>query len=64
MPVKLTGRVGADDREARFNVEADLTNTKIDNLLPGWVKAPGTSGAAGVHAGQAEERRACVSTIS
>ena len=41
MPMKLTGRVGADDREGRFNVEADLTNTKIENLLPGWVKAPG-----------------------
>ena len=39
--MKLTGRVGQDDREGRFNVEADLTNTKIENLLPGWVKAPG-----------------------
>ena len=25
----------------RFNVEADLTNTKVENFLPGWVKAPG-----------------------
>jgi len=41
MPMKFTGRVGADEREGRFNVEADLTNTKIENLLPGWVKAPG-----------------------
>ncbi len=41
MPLKLTGRMGQDDREARFNVEADLTNTKVENLLPGWVKAPG-----------------------
>ena len=41
MPMKFTGRVGTDDREGRFNVEADLTNTKIENLLPGWVKAPG-----------------------
>jgi hypothetical protein len=40
MPIKLAGRVGLDDREARFNVEADLTNTKIANLLPGWIKAP------------------------
>ena len=39
--MKLTGRVGKDDREARFNVEADLTTTKIDNLLPGWVKPAG-----------------------
>ena len=41
MPLKLTGRIGQDDREGRFNVEADLTNTKVENLLPGWVKAPG-----------------------
>ena len=41
MPMKLIGRVGQDDREGRFNVEADLTNTKVENLLPGWVKAPG-----------------------
>ena len=41
MPVKLTGRVGQDDREGRFNVEADLTNTKVENLMPGWMKAPG-----------------------
>ena len=41
MPLKLIGRVGQDDREGRFNVEADLTNTKVENLLPGWVKAPG-----------------------
>ena len=41
MPVKLGGRVAQDDREGRFTVEADLTNTKVENLLPGWVKAPG-----------------------
>ena len=41
MPMKLVGRVGADDKEGRFNVEADLTGTKIENLLPGWNKAPG-----------------------
>ena len=57
LPMKLTGRVGTDDREGRFNVEADLTNTKIENLLPGWVKAPGRPARAGVHAGQAESRR-------
>ena len=41
MPMKFTGRVATEDRDGRFNVEADLTNTKIENLLPGWVKAPG-----------------------
>jgi hypothetical protein len=41
VPIKISGRVGTDDREARFNVEGDLTGAKIDNLLPGWVKPPG-----------------------
>ena len=41
LPMRLTGRVGQDEREGRYNVEADLTATKIDNLLPGWVKLPG-----------------------
>ena len=41
LPMRLTGRVGQDEREGRFNVEADLTATKIDNLLPGWVKPAG-----------------------
>ncbi|MBX9845723.1 MAG: DUF3971 domain-containing protein [Xanthobacteraceae bacterium] len=41
LPMRLTGRVGNDDKEARFNVEADLTATKVDNVLPGWVKPPG-----------------------
>lgn len=41
VPIRLTGRVGAEDREGRFNVEGDLTNTRIDNVVPGWVKASG-----------------------
>jgi len=41
LPMRLSGRVGSDDREGRFNVEADLTAVKIDNLLPGWVKPAG-----------------------
>jgi hypothetical protein len=41
MPIKLSGRVGFDDREGRFRVESDLTSMKIDNLLPGWIKQPG-----------------------
>jgi len=41
LPIKLSGRMGADDREARFNVEGDLTPARIDNLLPGWIKPPG-----------------------
>jgi hypothetical protein len=41
LPVKVNGRVGPDDKESRFNIEADLTPVKVDNLLPGWVKPPG-----------------------
>ena len=41
VPVKLSGRIGSGDRESRFNVEADLTTAKLENLLPGWVKPAG-----------------------
>jgi hypothetical protein len=42
IPIKLAGRLGmTPDQESHFTVEADLTPTKIDNLLPGWLKAPG-----------------------
>ncbi|MSP31731.1 MAG: hypothetical protein EXR03_02770 [Pseudolabrys sp.] len=41
IPVKVTGRVGDDTPDPRMSVEADLTPVKIDNLLPGWVKAAG-----------------------
>ena len=39
IPVKVTGRFGGKDE--RVNVDADLTPVKVDNLLPGWVKAAG-----------------------
>jgi Protein of unknown function len=42
IPIRLSGRVAAtSDREGRFAVEADLTPTQIDGLLPGWVKPAG-----------------------
>jgi hypothetical protein len=41
LPVKVSGRVGPDDREGRYSVEADLTALKIDNALPGWIKPAG-----------------------
>jgi hypothetical protein len=42
IPVKLAGRLGVTpDQESRFTVEADLTQAKIDGLIPGWLKAPG-----------------------
>jgi hypothetical protein len=40
VPIKLNGRVPRDG-DSRLAVEADLTQAKIDNLLPGWSKAPG-----------------------
>jgi hypothetical protein len=44
VPIKLSGR--AAEGESRFAVEADLTQSKVDNLLPGWVKPPGRAGRA------------------
>ena len=41
VPFKLTGRVGSDDRESRYQIEADLRDSKISELLPGWWKAAG-----------------------
>lgn len=37
VPVRLSGKV-AENKDVRLRVEADLTQAKIDNLLPGWVK--------------------------
>ena len=37
--VKLNGRVG--ERESRFAVEADLTQARVADLLPGWTKPAG-----------------------
>jgi hypothetical protein len=41
IPITVTGNVGADEKDQRLNVQADLTPAKIDNLLPGWVKPAG-----------------------
>ena len=45
VPIKLSGRV-ANEGDSRFAVEADLTQAKVDNLLPGWLKPPGRVGRA------------------
>ncbi|MGV3634819.1 MAG: DUF3971 domain-containing protein, partial [Pseudorhodoplanes sp.] len=45
VPVKISGKI-ADNKDARLTVEADLTQAKIDNLLPGWVKPSGRSNRA------------------
>ena len=40
VPVRLSGKI-ANDKDARIQVEADLTQAKVENLLPGWVKPAG-----------------------
>ncbi|MBR0775430.1 hypothetical protein JQ625_11365 [Bradyrhizobium diazoefficiens] len=47
LPIKLSGKIaGAADQTTKLGVEADLTQAKLDNILPGWVKLPGKSGKA------------------
>ena len=41
IPVTVSGRAGGDAPDERLNIDADLTPVKIENLLPGWVKAAG-----------------------
>src|SRR4051812_37782248 len=41
VPLKVQGRVASNDRESRYQVEADLKDSKITELLPGWWKAAG-----------------------
>jgi hypothetical protein len=41
VPFRLTGRIGSEDRESRYQIEADLKDSKISELLPGWWKASG-----------------------
>jgi Protein of unknown function len=42
VPFRLQGRVAAtSDKESRYQVEADLKDSKITELLPGWWKAAG-----------------------
>jgi hypothetical protein len=47
LPVKVNGRVTAfEGGESRYAIDADLTQTRIDNLLPGWTKPSGKSSHA------------------
>jgi Protein of unknown function/AsmA-like C-terminal region len=41
VPVKLSGKISGDN--TRLGIDADLTQLKLDNILPGWVKAQGKS---------------------
>nr|WP_249144015.1 DUF3971 domain-containing protein [Bradyrhizobium lablabi] len=46
VPIKLSGKIGSGDNNTKLGVEADLTALKLDNVLPGWVKAPGKASKA------------------
>ena len=41
VPVKIQGRVPLDGRDSQYGVEADLTQSRIDKLIPGWIKPAG-----------------------
>ena len=41
VPVKINGRVPLEGGDSRYSVEADLSQARIDRLLPGWVKPAG-----------------------
>jgi Protein of unknown function len=45
IPIKLVGKVSSD-HDSRMGIEADLTQLRLDNILPGWSKVPGKSGKA------------------
>ncbi len=45
VPIKLTGKISSE-RDSKMGIEADLTQLKLDNILPGWSKVPGRSGKA------------------
>lgn len=47
IPVKIAGRIGSrPDQETKLGVEMDLAPARVDNVLPGWVKAAGKAGRA------------------
>lgn len=46
VPIRLGGRVPAVEGDSRYAIEADLTQAKIENLLPGWSKSPGRAARA------------------
>ncbi|MEA2935787.1 MAG: hypothetical protein QOD74_2433 [Variibacter sp.] len=44
--VKASGRFNLTEREGRMAVEADLAQSRIADLIPGWVKPPGKAARA------------------
>jgi len=45
IPIKLVGKISTD-HDSKMGIEADLTQLKLDNVLPGWTKLPGKSSKA------------------
>jgi hypothetical protein len=45
VPVKIAGKI-SDNKDARLTIDADLTPSKIESLLPGWVKPAGKTNRA------------------
>jgi hypothetical protein len=41
VPVKFSGKIASGDGDNRFAVEADLSQAKVADLLPGWSKPAG-----------------------
>jgi Protein of unknown function len=46
VPIKVVGRLGSGDHDTRVTIEADLTQAKIVELLPGWNKPSAKSARA------------------
>lgn len=46
IPVRMAAKVGPGLQEVRYGADADLTNVKIDNLVPGWLKPAGKAARA------------------
>jgi hypothetical protein len=47
VPMKVNGKVTAfEGGESRFAIDADLTQSRVDNLLPGWTKPSGKAAHA------------------
>jgi hypothetical protein len=46
VPIKFSGRIAAGAGDNRFAVDADLTQAKVTDLLPGWTKASGKAARA------------------
>ncbi len=47
IPIKVTGRVAlGNDQDSRLAIEADFTQTRIDQVIPGWTKPANRSARA------------------